>query len=684
MDVLLLGLVWDIYSALCMALNTLFFIFLNLAETSTKLFDTSVLLGNIYIVMSVIMIFYFAINLITYLVSPDKVIGKNSSGIKIITNVIITIALIVFTPTIFSISRDLQTAIISENVLGKIILSDKDASDNEYTSDTFLKSSYTISKNLTRAFLTPVEENDEDPLYLNPFMLGESMSMTSLKQYAQDTVNYKFNWAIALVSVVVLCLVIFSSLFDISLRIIKLMVFELISPIPIITYSMPNKKNNVFSNWVHQCTNTYLSLFIRMAMIYFAIYLIQQLDTSEFYKENPIIFVFIIIGMLLFIRELPNIIKNIFGIQLDGNFSLNPMNRIRQVPLLGRGVETIGAGVGGLVTGAALGYRASGGFDFKGIYSGFKNDGFKGGMKNLGTNFGTVGKSVGKSAGLGTLYGSRAGWKQVPLGGTNEKIKNTAYSTGASSVAQAITGSDKATFGVFDQLYNNIGTELNKPNYEQQKKIEKAEKAYNQEVENMSVLKDSQREIQSNLRISVARRNNLKLQLDTIDNNINTVTSSRNNRVSTATAPIDSQIAQAESNFRNALATANPDSIKYKQQLDNLKQQKIQIEQQVDTQIQQEIETLRTQKTTVERQYSTANAEVTEYGNQYREVTKEIGRGAITKDVHGKDLPTDPTTGKPMTFEATNKTKDIAAAKKNIDDEKDKLKEMNGPYMKNK
>lgn len=670
---------FSIYSGIMYAMSSIFDFILELAQAGVNILPNGVmqaLIDNIYILMSVVMAFYAAIALLGYLVDPNKLSNKNSTGSKLILNVLVTMALLIFTPTIFQIAQDLQTAILNENILGQIIL----GSDSDVTTDDTDSASDALVLGVTKAILTPIDYDASDPMYSEDFFTGgverRVDHISELDEYANNTGEYTFNWLVGWVCGILIILVLFNFCFDVAIRISKLAFLEVIAPFPIVANILPNKKKNILSNWISECANCYLGLFLRIAVLYLAIYIMIKVDLNFPENSNFLIMAMFYVGLMLFVKEAPNLISQIFGFKTSGSFSLNPMDRIRQVPLLGRGVQAVGAGIGGLVTGTALGYRAAGGF--KGIAEGFKKDGFKGGMAKIGT--------VAKSSSLGTLYGGRAGAQQVSWGGVSKdkRPKTTGYRAGASSVAQAITGSDKATSGVFDQIYNNIGTQLNKPNYDQQKKIEKAEKAYNQEVESMSVLKDSQREIQSNLRISVARRNNLKLQLDTIDNNINTVTSSRNNRVSTATASIDSQIAQAESNFRNALATANPDSIKYKQQLDNLKQQKIQIEQQVDTQIQQEIETLRTQKTTVERQYSTANAEVTEYGNQYREVTKEIGREAITKDAHGKDLPTDPTTGKPMTFKATGKVKDMAKAKENIDDEKDKLKEMNGPYMKNK
>lgn len=567
MENLLLGLLFDIYSGLCTALSTLFMIFLHLSTTTLDSISFKQIIDNIYILLSVLMTFYITFNLITYIANPEKITDKAKGGTKLLVNIVITLALLVFTPTIFSISRDLQTAILKDNILAKIIISTED----EMTDDYFKSTSYLISRTITRAYLTPKVENGDSAIELEEdmFMTGDSTSMSSLRSLAQDTTNYNFNWIMAIVTAVLLCLVVFGFLFDIAVRIIKLLFMEIIAPIPILFY--PFKKDN-FTNWLKATGAAYGSLFIRLALIYFVIYLINALTDMSWNQENPVIFSFIIIGVLLFAKQLPQLISDIFGIKLDGKFSLNPMDRIREVPLLGGAVSTGLAALGGAVTGTALGFKAAGGIN--GIANEFKTYGAGWGMRKIGS---TARTSLGMGA-RATLYGGRAGFQQA--GGFGGVIKGAsggkggsggsgsgkpAYTAGASAVAQAITGSDKASSGIADRFFNDLGTQLNEPMYQQEKAIANAEKEYDKAVSELAVLHDSQREIESNLgaasadystyaqRISglkaqAAHANQLEVQYNRYSNDIDSVIKEEQDKINV-------KIENNGKSFRNQILT---------------------------------------------------------------------------------------------------------------------------------
>lgn len=705
MDVLLLGLAFDICQMLANLFQVLFDFFLELSQLTINIIDISDLTKNIYIILSVVMIFYISFNILTYLIDPNKFIGNNSSGSKFLISIVVSIALLVLTPAIFQILTDFQTALLNpkDNILGRIILSQ--GPNKGYTNEEFNSVGSQIVRTVFKATLTPVDP-ENTTLEEDPYFSMNYNSLGNLKNYAEKFNEYNFNWGMTAITFILLSIVLLNFLFDIAIRIFKLLFMRIIAPIPILSYSLPKK--DIFNKWVRITLSSYASLFIRLIIIYFAVFCIIELNLSEATSDNVMINLFLIIGVLLFAKQLPTLISEITGIKSEGNFSINPMARIREVPLFGSAVQTAGAAVGGLATGTALGFRAAGGF--KGIAQGFKDKGLVGGAQKIAT--------IGKSASLGSVYGARAGFNQTKLMGVaakNQKVDKTAYTAGSSAVAQAITGNSNASSGVIDRVFNNIGTELNRPTHDQKDIIDKADKAYNEQVQNLSVLRDSQREIKSNMEVNIARRNNLQLQLNTIDNDITTVTGSRESRIQTETAAIDSQISnitagrnqavanatssieaqitQAKDKLRNALSTANAQEVStYKQQIQNLQQQKVQVEQQIDTQIQQqiqtlqnqkttvaqrvdtqirqEVETLQQQRTTVERQYSEANAVANDYTKQYGDITARIDGGTITN-------------AQGVQEHINGAVNDVAAAKANVKVEKDKLKAMNGPYQKN-
>src|SRR5699024_9834917 len=114
----------------------------------------------------------------------------------------------------------------------------------------------------------------------------------------------------------------------------------------------------VFNGWVKACLSTYLDLFIRLIAIYFAIFVIAQMMDLRFVDAvtgvetdvNAFVKVFIILGALLFAKQLPKLIEDLTGLKMSGKFTLNPMRKLRETPLVGAGVTTAAALAGGAYT----------------------------------------------------------------------------------------------------------------------------------------------------------------------------------------------------------------------------------------------------------------------------------------------------------------------------------------------
>lgn len=163
---------------------------------------------------------------------------------------------------------------------------------------------------------------------------------------------------IALYMLVLFCI-------DIAVRSIKLGFLQMIAPIPIISYIDPKSgKDGMFKKWTGMCVKTYLDLFIRLFALFFGIYIISLIGTfkSVFSGEtitDGIINVFLIIGVLIFIKKLPEILKDSLG--LEGgtfkDFKLNPLKRIEEDAIGGKAIL---AGGKGLVAGTAAGLAAAG------------------------------------------------------------------------------------------------------------------------------------------------------------------------------------------------------------------------------------------------------------------------------------------------------------------------------------
>ena len=117
---------------------------------------------------------------------------------------------------------------------------------------------------------------------------------------------------------------------QIAVRAIKLAILRLIAPIPIISYMDPKGSGDeALNSWVKTLTSTYIDLFIRLAIVYFAFFLINEIIAGNISVSstdsdilNTFTFVLICIGLFVFAKEAPKFIKKAAGMKDDGNFSL--------------------------------------------------------------------------------------------------------------------------------------------------------------------------------------------------------------------------------------------------------------------------------------------------------------------------------------------------------------------------
>ena len=144
-----------------------------------------------------------------------------------------------------------------------------------------------------------------------------------------------------------------------AVRSVKLGFLQLIAPIPILSNAIPGPKGKeMFKKWYTNCISTYLGLFLKLIVFYFAVYLIGLVGASGFYSASgmsqstsPNILgkIFVILGVLMFVNQLPQLISDITGAKMDGDFTLNPMKKIGQSTFASAAV----GGAAGLLGGAA-------------------------------------------------------------------------------------------------------------------------------------------------------------------------------------------------------------------------------------------------------------------------------------------------------------------------------------------
>lgn len=364
-------------------------------------------MGRIYVYLSIFMLFKLSVSVVNYVLNPDQLTDKSKGFGKLIQNVIIVIALIIMVPTIFDWAYKLQSTILNTNVLYTIVTGKKNDSnydptefsnmsdekkveaitkESDYAGDMIkyqIMSSFIYSEdeeeNQISAISSSNAECENQSSYKDKYdclMSGDTINNTSQKKFGFTkkgfTNEYKFLISTICIGFTAYLFLVFA--FDVALRCVKLGALQLIAPIPIISMLDPNSgKNGMFSKWLKECTKTYTSLFIRLIGVYFAIEIIKSMTEEGRFvwrgTETQVGFgfvkIFIILGLLMFAKQLPQFIETITGVKLDGG-GLSLKKKIDSIPgkglVAGATIGTIGAftgaGIGRGFVGAWQGLRA--------------------------------------------------------------------------------------------------------------------------------------------------------------------------------------------------------------------------------------------------------------------------------------------------------------------------------------
>lgn len=290
---------------------------------------------------------------------------------------------------LFGTLYSLQDRILSGNTLGRLILGTTDTAEDPDAVDQTGKTeaqiqqeklvqsanifSSTILKGFLRINLVPEDERvDDDETNPENWYCGDHLTddhRTVIDMYNQLDISpivllsdpvvkakcnfnwqasvpglkliagkskylFGFNFILALIVGAIFLVLLVAFTVDIAIRSIKLAILRLLAPIPIISYIEPKSaKDGMFASWVKALTSTYLDLFLRLAIVYFVIFIIQEMMANGIIIDQAggmvgiISCIFIWIGLFFFARMAPKFIKDVLGIKGTGmsNIGLSGM-----------------------------------------------------------------------------------------------------------------------------------------------------------------------------------------------------------------------------------------------------------------------------------------------------------------------------------------------------------------------
>ncbi len=346
-------------------------------------------LGRIYLFLSIFMVFKLSISIINYVVNPDTMTDKGKGFGKLISNVVISLILLVVTPNLFEVAFDLQKDILNSNAVYQIVTGRKlNTSQGDDMYEIAKYNAEKIAFGVYSGFIYQVENEDsEEPKNNEVHAWCEKGSpgctnnetCTDTNCLLSNSINSKnkYWWLLSTACGCVVAYILLGFCIDAAIRSVKLGFLQIIAPVPIMLRMDPGAKDDKFQKWLQETIKTFISLFVRLAALFFAVEVIttvMQGDVSGAMTpysnpNNPLggggltgvfVKIFIIIGCLLFAKQFPQLLSDLLGIKLDGDgFSLK--KKMSGMPGLGA-AKALGAGALGFAGGMAAN-----------AYSGIKN-----------------------------------------------------------------------------------------------------------------------------------------------------------------------------------------------------------------------------------------------------------------------------------------------------------------------
>lgn len=370
-------------------------------DTNTLTEIVKTMSSTIYSFLAIFMFFRTAFSLITMLVDPSVIDDKEKGAKKIVTNIMICLLLIVAVPYGFKYAKIIQTRIMEEHLIEKVV------TGNTYENDSYdLGNEFALS--VWSVFFHPNVESGEavdaynavfnsgstkfgptGDLLAHLFDVSAGNLLTAIIGKIQGTATYDlaYVWLLStLVGGYVLWIFI-KLMIDVAYRSIKFFVLEIISPIAIISYIDPSSsKKGIFSKWLNETVKTYLSLFIRIFVFSLTGVLLRAISFSDLGADFSVTSIIYLLAIIAFIKTGPKFIDDLFGTSIskdgDSKFAKEMLGG-----LAGGAVGAVAGGISNAVVAKRTGKNA-----------------LKAGISGA-WNAGKKGYDAGKKGGFGGLTG---------------------------------------------------------------------------------------------------------------------------------------------------------------------------------------------------------------------------------------------------------------------------------------
>ncbi len=319
---------------------------------------------RIYIVLGVFMAFKLTFSFLKYLVSPDAMTDKEQGVGKLIGRVVAMIIMLIAFPIVFfnPVPGDSQNrtvlAILQDGVvktLPRIILGQAIGDTNASGSVNAKDNGKELALSMLKSFYYPSLCNEDSKNYdknqsteCQKYFAGEQASISSkddldpsginsFKAFNNSIINegsggdyaYQYMWPLTTVAGILLIVIMAGICIDIAIRCFKLLILEVMAPVPIMTYIDPKaSKDGSFAAWSKTLISTYIDLFVKLGTVYLVLLLASALFRQELFDKAAYnnfsglsylyVQVFLVIGLFQFAKQAPKFIKDALGIKDNG------------------------------------------------------------------------------------------------------------------------------------------------------------------------------------------------------------------------------------------------------------------------------------------------------------------------------------------------------------------------------
>ena len=323
------------------------------------------LIRRIYSIIGVVALFMLSYGLLRKMVNPDAK-DKDSAG-KTIMSIVKAIILLAIVPTLFTYAYKIQTAVLNKNTIGKLILGTNNSfnSNSNYSNpqEMIQNGGVDLAFTVYKAFIFPDDGHEDDKV-------SGSMNYAETVEAAQkdesfvlfkdmiddiDSDAIVYYWGISTAAGLYIVYILISYSLSLGFRVVKLAFYEIMAPVCIIASILPSQKE-MLSKWVKATLQTFVEVFIRVAVLYFMIYVIALVEKSiqsgtlmnDLSGAGTMLKLLaqamIIMGLITFMKSAPDLISKLTGID-SSNMSLGIKDQLAK-----GGLFTAGAIAGGAAT----------------------------------------------------------------------------------------------------------------------------------------------------------------------------------------------------------------------------------------------------------------------------------------------------------------------------------------------